>query len=148
MVPVVFVLLADAITSDRPAVLILVEGGRTIFQQFSLVRIHAGTMASIAVASLAALAGLFVVLDARSGDRRLALAGFRTGRLLACRLGVIGLVALLSAGVSLAVTAAVFDARRWDVYIGANLLIAATYGLLGALLGPLLGRVSGCSSPS
>jgi ABC-2 family transporter protein len=143
VVPAVFVLLADAVTPDKPIVISTVEAGRTVSRAFSMVRVHGATMAPVAVASLAALAGLFILLDARSGDRRLALAGFRPGRLLGCRLAVVGLAALLATAISLGVTALVFDARRWDLYIAANLLIAGSYALLGVLLGPILGRVGG-----
>ncbi len=44
---------------------------------------------------------------------------------------------------SLAVTALVFDARQWGVFIAANLMFAATYALLGVCLGPIFGGVSG-----
>lgn len=142
-VPVVFILLADAVTPDEPAGMTVVEGGREFVAVFSLARIHAGIMAPIAVASLAALTGLFIVLDARSGDRRLALAGFRPAGLLASRLAVVGLAAAFVTAVSLAVVATVFSPRQWAAYAGASLLLAGTYGLLGVLLGPLLGRVSG-----
>jgi len=43
----------------------------------------------VSVASLAALAGVFIVLDARSADQRLALAGQRIWVLLATRLGMV-----------------------------------------------------------
>lgn len=44
---------------------------------------------------------------------------------------------------SLAATASVFDAVRWPVYAGGNILIGLTYALVGALLAPLFGRVGG-----
>jgi hypothetical protein len=143
LVPAVFVLLSVAITPDQTTALTVAEGGRHVTQRFSLPKIHGGTMAPVAVASLATLAGLFVVLDSRSGDRRLALAGFRTGRLLTVRLGVLGLAVMLASVVSLAVTATVFDARQWGVYAAGIALVAATYGLVGVVLGPIFGRVSG-----
>lgn len=51
---------------------------------------RAGTMTPIGIASLATLAGLFLVLDARDGDRRLTLAGMRTGTVLTARLTIVG----------------------------------------------------------
>ncbi len=71
------------------------------------------------------------------------LAGQRPGPLLAARLSLIALAAAVATVVSLAVTATVSDVRQWGVYIVANVLVAATYALIGALLGPLLGRVAG-----
>ncbi|WP_367318666.1 ABC transporter permease [Streptomyces sp. HUAS ZL42] len=142
-VPVLFILLTVATTPEEPTSLTVREGGRTLLQQAWLPDIHGGTMAPIAIASLATLAGLFTVLDARSGDQRLSLAGFRPAALLASRLTVVVLAALLATAASLAVTATVFDARQWGLYIVANVLIALTYGLIGVLLGPLFGRVGG-----
>ncbi|MFB7171917.1 ABC transporter permease [Streptomyces sp. NPDC056254] len=142
-VPVVFVLLAVATTPKESTSLTVREQGRILSQQVWLPDVHGGTMAPIAIASLATLAGLFTVLDARSADQRLALAGFRTGSLLVCRLAVVTLLALLATAASLAVTATVFDARQWGLYIAASVLIALTYALIGVLIGPLFGRVGG-----
>ncbi|MGW0751135.1 ABC transporter permease [Streptomyces sp. NPDC002587] len=142
-VPVVFVLLAVATTPEESTSLTVREQGRILSQQVWLPDVHGGTMAPIAIASLATLAGLFTVLDARSADQRLALAGFRTGSLLVSRLAVVTLLALLATAASLAVTATVFDARQWGLYIAASILIALTYALIGVLIGPLFGRVGG-----
>ncbi|MFF4567336.1 ABC transporter permease [Streptomyces sp. NPDC001435] len=142
-VPVLFILLTVATTPEESTSLTVREGGRTLLQRAWLPDIHGGTMAPIAIASLATLAGLFTVLDARAGDQRLSLAGFRPAALLASRMTVVVLGALLATAASLAVTATVFDARQWGLYITANVLIALTYGLVGVLLGPLFGRVGG-----
>ncbi|MCX4584079.1 ABC transporter permease [Streptomyces sp. NBC_01481] len=142
-VPVVFVLLAVATTPDESTSLTVREQGRTLSQLVWLPDVHGGTMAPIAIASLATLAGLFTVLNARSADQRLTLAGFRPGSLLVSRLAVVTVLALLAAAASLAVTATVFDARQWGLYIAANTLIALTYALIGVLICPLFGRVGG-----
>ncbi len=42
----------------------LIEGGRRIAMTYSLVDLHGATMAATAIASLAALVGLFTVLEA------------------------------------------------------------------------------------
>ncbi|MBC6445838.1 ABC transporter permease [Actinokineospora xionganensis] len=142
-VPVVFIWLSKVITAPGTMTLSLVDHGRAMDFTFWLPDMHAGTMTPIAIAALAALAGLFVVLDARAGDGRLILAGFGVRALLAARLGVVAAAALLVTAASLAVTAMVFDARQWVVYAAGNLLLALTYGLLGVCLGPIFGRVSG-----
>jgi hypothetical protein len=142
-VPAVFILLAQAITPHQHTSIIVAEGGVRAGRIFDVYDLHAGTMAPIAVASLATLAGLFVVLDTGPGDRRLAQVGLRPGVALAARLVVIGLATALATGVSLAVAAAVFDPRQWGWYAAANALIAATYALLGVLLAPIFGRVAG-----
>jgi hypothetical protein len=142
-VPAVFILLAQAITPHRPTSIIVAENGARVARIFDVFELHAGTMAPIAVASLATLAGLFVVLDTGPGDRRLALAGLRPGVAVAARLVVIGLATALATAVSLAVVATVFDPRQWGWYAAANALIAVTYALLGVLLAPIFGRVAG-----
>lgn len=143
VVPVVFILTATAVTPDEPTTMPLLEHGRPILATFSLPDIHAGTMTPIAISSLAALAGMFIVLDARAGDQRLVLAGLRSGIALAARLLVMVSAVLVVTVVSLAITSTVFSPRQWVVYAGANLLIALTYGMVGVALGPLFGRVAG-----
>jgi len=100
-------------------------------------------MAPIAVASLAMLVGLFTILATRDTDRRLCLAGLRPGTLFAVRLTTIGAAVIVAVMVSLLVTAAVFVPENWPVYAAGNLLVATTYALVGVLVGPLFGRVSG-----
>ncbi|MBB3037145.1 ABC transporter permease [Hoyosella altamirensis] len=142
-IPVVFIVFAWATTPKQFMTLTLIDGGQQTSQTFWLPEIHAGTMTPIAVASLSALIGLFVVLDTRIGDQRLSLAGFRRLTLLAARLTVIAVAVVLVAGVSLLVTATVFDAEQPLVYAAGNVVLAFTYGLVGVCLGPALGRVSG-----
>jgi hypothetical protein len=143
VVPVVFILGVYVVTPDMPITFFLVENGRRIAQTYPMIKIHGATMAPIAVASLAALVGLFTVLDSHAGDRRAALAGLRPTALLAARLGVLTAAALAATAVSLATTALVFEPARWPTYAAANILLALTYGLLGALLAPIFGRIGG-----
>ena len=143
VVPVVFILAAYAVTPDTPITFFVDEQGRSFASTFPMPLVHGATMAPIAIASLAALVGLFTVLDSHDGDRRAALAGLRPAGLLTARLGVLTLAALGATAVSLATTALVFDATRWVTYAAANILIALTYGLVGALLAPIFGRVGG-----
>jgi hypothetical protein len=143
VVPVVFILLADAVTPDKPIVLRLVEDGHRVARSFSMIDVHGATMAPIAVAALAALAGLFAVLDSAAGDRRAALAGMRPRALFSGRTTMLVGAAVLATAVSMATTALVFDARSWPLYVAANLLLAVTYGMVGALLAPIFGKVGG-----
>lgn len=143
VVPAVFILTADAVTPNKPITLTLREHGRSLAQTFAMPAVHGATMAPVAIASLAALVGLFVLLDSRDGDRRAVLAGLRPGALFSARLGVLGVLSLAATVVSLGTTALVFDPTRWPTYATANLLIAFTYGLIGALLAPIFGRVGG-----
>lgn len=143
VVPAIFILLADLTTPSGSAAITLREGGVELIGMVDPADIHAGTMTPMAIGSLAALAGIFIVLDARSADQRLAVAGQPVSVVLATRLGMVMAAAAVATGVSLAVTATVFTPRQWGVYIVANVLIAITYGLMGVLIGPVFGRVSG-----
>ena len=143
VVPVVFIVTADAVTPDRPIDLTLEEAGRNVVRTFTMSDVHGATMAPIAVASLAALVGLFVMLDSRDADSRVVLAGLKPNALLGARIGVLALSGLAATTVSLVATALVFQASNWPRYVAANLLLAFTYGFIGALLAPLFGRVGG-----
>ena len=143
VVPVVFILLSKAITPSGSTPVVLWENGRRFTAMLDPAHFHPAVMVPVAVASLSTLAGLFMVLDTATTDRRLHLAGMTSGVVLTARLTTVALAALLATAVSLGVTATVFDARQWAVYAMASLMIALTYGLLGVLLGPVFGRVSG-----
>jgi hypothetical protein len=143
VVPVVFIITADAVTPHEPITINLREQGVTLARTLLMPAVHGATMAPIAIASLSALVGLFVLLDSRAGDRRAALSGLRPAALFTARLGVLGTMVLAASAVSLAATALVFDASRWPTYALANLLLGLTYGLIGALLAPVFGRVGG-----
>jgi hypothetical protein len=143
VVPVVFVLAADAVTPNKPITLVLQEHGSTLTETFAMPAVHGATMAPIAIAALAALVGLFALVDSRDGDRRTVLAGLPIASLFSARLGVLALMALAATTVSLATTALVFQPTRWFTYAAANLLLAFTYALIGALVGPICGRVGG-----
>lgn len=143
LVPTVFVLLSDAITPHGETSAVLFEAGRKVTHVVDPADIHGGTMAPIAVASLAALVGIFVVLDARSADRRLRLAGQRGGVVVTTRLTLVFTAAAVASAASLALAWTVFDPSQGGVYILGVLVLAVTYALVGVLLGPLFGRVSG-----
>lgn len=143
VVPAVFIWLSDLSTPSGRTPVMLRENGRTFTEILDPAHIHAATMAPIAVGSLAALAGTFIALDARSADRRLALAGQRRSVILATRMGMVLLAGLLAVAASVAVVALLFTPHQWDVYVVGILLVSITYGLIGAVVGPLLGRVSG-----
>lgn len=143
LVPTVFVLLSDAITPHGETSAVLFEAGRKVTHVVDPADIHGGTMAPIAVASLAALVGIFVVLDARAADRRLRLAGQRGSVVVATRLTLVFTAAAVASAASLALAWTVFSPTQGGVYVLGVLVLAVTYALVGVLLGPLFGRVSG-----
>jgi hypothetical protein len=141
--PVVFITLSIAVTPDEPAPVELVENGRRGLQLLSMTDLHGAIMVPITVGFLAGLAGLFVALGSAEGDRRLVLAGYRPLEVLAARLGVIVSAALLTTGVSLAVTGVSFTPAVWVTFAIANGLVAVTYGMIGVLIGPRFGLLGG-----
>jgi hypothetical protein len=145
-VPTVFIVLATALAPGSRVRLTFDEGGRQITKVVDLAfgaGVHPAFMAPIAIVSLATLAGMFIILDSRAADQRLVLAGLRPGPLLAGRLTLIAAAALLATGVSLAVAATVASIAQWSAYIGASVLLALTYAMIGVILAPLFGRVAG-----
>ena len=142
-VPFIFIWLARAITEEQYSVMRVLDDGREVDVRFWLPDTHAGTMAPIAVASLATVAGLFIALGNRDGDRRLVQSGMHRSALLLGRFGEVGVAVLVSAAASLAVTAIVFPAKQWGGFVAGTLLLGAVYALLGICLGFLLGRVTG-----
>ena len=141
--PVFFITLSIAITPPDPAPVELAEGGTRAISVLSMVDVHGAVMVAITVAFLAGLAGLFVVLGSAEADRRLVIAGFRPREVLAARLGVITLAALLVSVVSLAVTAFSFTPQVWVTFALATIAIAVTYAMIGVVIGPLVGRLGG-----
>ena len=142
-VPAVFVLLAAWTTPSELMPMLVTEDGVQAPVVVDLADIHGGTMAPVAVASLAMVAGLFTGLQTRAADRRLLGVGFGPGALLLARVLPVVLAATAAVAATLVTAAFVFDAANWVVYAAGNLLLAITYGLLGLVSGPLLGRVAG-----
>jgi hypothetical protein len=143
LVPVIFVLGTFFTTADKYEPVTVTQNGVRGPRSFWLPDIHGPLMAPIAVAALAAIAGVFVTLDNRAGDQRLALAGYRPTALIGGRLATIGLIAALATAAAIATTAAAFHVQRWGAFIAGNLLLAATYGLLGVVVALVFGRVGG-----
>jgi hypothetical protein len=143
LVPAVFVLLSDAVTPHGETRAVLFEAGAKVTRVVDPADIHGGTMAPIAVASLSALVGIFVVLDARAADRRMRLAGQRGAVIVATRLALVFSAAAIASAASLALAWTVFSPTQGVIYVLGVLVLAVTYALVGVLLGPLFGRVSG-----
>jgi hypothetical protein len=143
LVPILFITLSFYVTPDDPAPVELVEGGVASIQMVSMSDVHGAIMVPITIGFLAGLAGLFVVQGSLEADARLAVAGFRAREILASRLGVIALAALLTTAAALAVTAVDFTPANWVWFGIGNALVAVTYGMVGVLVGVLFGRLGG-----
>ncbi len=141
--PFFFITLSVIITPDQPAPVELVENGVRELTTLSMVDLHGAIMVPITVAFLAGLAGLFVVLGSVEADRRLVIAGYRPREVLAARLGVIALAAVLVSAVTLGVTAISFAPDVWATFTAATLMVALTYAMIGVVVGALVGRLGG-----
>lgn len=141
--PVAFITLSFYVTPSTPSPVEVTSGGRAQLVMLPMADIHGAIMVPITAAFLTGLAGLFVVVGSAEADRRLVLAGFRTREVLTARMAIIAAAGLLTTGVSLAVTAYDFTPAAWLPFAAANLLVALTYGMIGVLVGPLVGRLGG-----
>jgi hypothetical protein len=143
VLPVLFISLSFYITPDAPAPVELIEDGVSAIRMVSMIDVHGAIMVPITIGFLAGLAGLFVVQGSLDADARLSLAGFRPREILASRLGIIGMAALLTTAVSLAVTAVDFTPQNWAWFTLGNVMVAATYGMVGVVVGAVFGRLGG-----
>lgn len=143
LLPIFFISLSFYITPDNPARVELTDGATTAVRILSMIDVHGAMMVPITVAFLAGLSGLFIVQGSVEADARLAIAGFRPWEILAARLGTIGVAVLLTTAVSLGVTALDFIPDMWSWFAIGTALVAATYGMIGVLVGALFGRLGG-----
>jgi len=136
VLPFFFITRAIARTEETPRRIGLPGGGQVTTTMRDL---HGASMASITIALIAGLVGIFVMRSARAADRRLVVAGFRPIEAVIPRLAVLAAATALAVAVSLAVTALGFQPASWPVFTIGNLLVGLTYACLGALAGVALG---------
>ena len=138
--PFFFITRAIASTVPQPRVVPLPGGGDVLS---NMQDVHGATMASITIAFLAGLCGLYVLQSAREADRRLVVAGFRPVEVVLPRLATIGAATAIVVIVSMLVTALSFTPEQWLAFAAAGVLVGLTYGAIGALAGVGLGRLGG-----
>lgn len=143
VLPIFFITLSFYVTPDDLTPVELIESGVTAISLTSMIDVHGAIMVPITIGFLSGLAGLFVVQGSVDADARLALAGFRPREILASRLGVVTLAALLTSAVSLAVTAFEFSAQAWGWFAAGSALVAVAYALVGVVVGAVFGRLGG-----
>lgn len=143
VVPVIFIGMAIVVTVTTPGPITLNEGSRHYVALVSERRIHAAIMVPVTSAFLSGIIGLFVVTGSVAGDHRLVQAGFAPRQVLGGRLVVIGAASAIATLVAVGVSAAWYPPQQWAIFVIANLLIGLTYALIGALVGPITGRLGG-----
>lgn len=89
------------------------------------------------------LVGLFVVQSATDADGRLVIAGFQPASLLLARGTLIGVAAVVTGTVSLAVALVTFEPANLAVLAAAGLLTALTYGMVGVIVGSQVDTLPG-----
>ncbi|UPV76593.1 ABC transporter permease (plasmid) [Halorussus limi] len=89
------------------------------------------------------VAGLFLMLAARSADGRLVVAGYRPVELLVARVGLLAVAGAVAAVVSLGVLSVEVVPERLGWFALASVLAGVTYGLVGTLAGLVLSRLAG-----
>jgi hypothetical protein len=139
LVPVYVILWSVAETKPTPRTIEL-PGGEWVTT--TMKALHGPEMASLMIAFLAALVGVFVTHSALQGDRRLVLAGFRAREAVLARLLVVTAATLLAVAVSAAIMAIVFTPASWPPVIAALLLTGLIYAAIGALVGVLLDKLA------
>ena len=139
VLPFFFITRAIAATEAQPRVIGIPGGGEVLTNMRD---VHGAMMASITIAFLAGLCGVFIMRSARAADRRLVVAGFRPVEAILPRVAVLAAATAIALAVSLAVTALSFTPRAWLPVIVGNLLVGLTYGSIGALAGAKLGQLA------
>ena len=138
LVPAYVILWSVAETKPTPRTISL-SGGEWVTT--TMKALHGPGMASLMVAFLAALLGVFVMHSALQADRRLVLAGLRPRDAVLARLTVLSTATLLAVAVSAAMMALVFTPASWPPVIGALALTGLIYAAIGALIGALLDKL-------
>lgn len=139
VVPAYVITRSIAITQATPQQVGL-PGGEVITS--TMKDIHGAVMAGNAIAFVAALVGVFVMQSALQGDRRLVVAGFRSGEVISARLIVVGAATALVVAVSAIVTAISFSPAMWTSFLAGLFLIGLIYAALGALAGAVLDKLA------
>lgn len=135
VLPFFFITRAIARTEPTPRRIGLPGGDEVVTTMRDL---HGASMATITIAIIAGLCGVFVMRSARAADRRLVIAGFRPLEAVLPRLTVLAAATGIATAASLAVTALGFSPASWPVFATGNALVGLTYACLGALVGMAL----------
>ncbi|MEX2106193.1 MAG: hypothetical protein WD810_04775 [Solirubrobacterales bacterium] len=104
--------------------------------------LHGAGMGGMVIGFAAALLGVFVMQSALQGDRRLVVAGYRSGETVIARLGVLAAATAIVVAVSAVVTALNFTPDSWGPLLSALVLLGLIYAGIGALAGALLDKLA------
>jgi ABC-2 type transport system permease protein len=100
-------------------------------------------LAVLAAVVASAIGGLFLTVNTLDADSWLSLAGLPAWSLFAARAGVLLAVAVLSSAAATGVMLVHASPERVGVFLLATVVLATTYGLVGAVAGVFLNRLGG-----
>lgn len=143
LVPFLFITLSYYTTEPIDLDLFVWEGDRRVAVTQPMPDVHGAIMVPITAAFLAGMAGLFVMLEATHSDPRLVIAGVPPSAVAMARLALVITMSALVALISVAVDLLSFRPENFTGFLAATLLVAISYGFLGALVALLAGRLGG-----
>lgn len=143
ILPPTFISLSFIVTPDFPLPLSVLEGGKQTTQPVGMAKFHGALMVPITVSFLSGILGMFVMLSARQGDRRLVNAGYNPNLLLVVRLAMITIMSLVITLLAVGVTLISFQPEQLGWFFFTNLIVAVQYGFIGAIVGTFLSAMSG-----
>ena len=143
IMPPAFITLSFATTPDALLPVGLREAGEIEMVSLGMPDLHGALMVPMTAAFLSGFVGLFVMFNAREGDRRLVIADYSLSNLLAVRLTMILLLSLAITFLSVGVTLISFRPEQPGLFFLVNLISALQYAFLGAVAGTFLNAISG-----
>lgn len=141
--PAVFITMSYYTTKEVDIGILVTDGGGRTAIDVWMPDLHGAVMVPMVAAFLAGMAGLFVMLDASRADGRLVVAGVSARDVGAARLLMIVLFSVVIALLSVSVTLVQWRPGDLPGFVVANLLVASSYGFVGALVFLLVGRLGG-----
>lgn len=97
----------------------------------------------LTAALLSGIVGLFLMQSSKAADDRLRLAGYRSRELITARVALLAVGGLLVGAACIAIVLLGFTPASIPAFVGATILAALTYGLVGVIVGIWLDRLPG-----
>ncbi len=141
--PALFVTVSYYTTRQADIEVLVTDGGGRQPLSVWMPDLHGAVMVPISAAFLAGITGLFVMLDASRADSRLVIAGLTGRQAGASRLLMIVVFSTVVAMLSVSMTVVLSRPADLPGFLDANLLVAVSYGFIGALVVLLVGRLGG-----
>lgn len=143
VLPPAFITLSFATTPDALLPVGLLEDGERQVFLLGMPDLHGALMVPMTAAFLSGFVGLFIMFNAREGDRRLVIAGYGLSNLLAVRLTMIVVLSLAITLLAVGVTLISFRPEQPGLFFLTNLISALQYAFFGAVAGTFLSAISG-----